>query len=582
MAEALTATTLPDRLHEHARIRPDAQACAFVRGDVETESAFTYAELDARVSQISAALRTRLDPGQRVLLLLPEGPDFVPAFLGCLEAGTIAVPAYPPQSARERHRMETLRAIFDDCSPAAVITSMAPDEVKAVLEAVPEMSRAWWARPEELNGDPAQALTVPGDPELPAFLQYTSGSTSLPKGVVVTHGALAHNLEMIRVSLERPEDLRWASWLPLFHDMGLIGNVLAPLWAGGLSVVMAPFAFIKRPARWLWMIDKYRANISGGPNFAYDLCTARVRDEEIVGLDLSGWRSAFNGAEPIRAGSLARFEERFAGHGFSPTFWWPCYGLAEATLLVTANRLGTVPSTFSVDPDELQFGKAVPLESGRTLVSSGYPYQDRTVVIVDPDSREVVPDGAVGEVWLGGPRLPSEYWENPEASKEIFDARPVGGADEPHLRTGDLGFLHEGELYVTGRLKDVVIVGGRNHYPQDLEASVEAAHPAVGKSYVVAFSVERDDTEQVVLVVGAGQGATGTGPKADALRQEVARAAAAAVAADHGVQVDDVVVTGRNQIPKTSSGKVQRSACRVAYLNGDYARQDAPEREEVR
>ncbi|RKS10371.1 acyl-CoA synthetase (AMP-forming)/AMP-acid ligase II [Nocardiopsis sp. Huas11] len=583
MTTVMSPPTLIDRLHAHAEQRPDARACVFVKGEAETDRSLTYRELDTTVRAVAAALRTRLAPGDRVLLLLPEGPDFVPAFLGCLRAGVIAVPAYPPQSAREKHRMGTLRAIFADCRPAAVLTSL-PEEARADLRAAaPETEGAWWADVDDLVRTPVgPTLEQPTDPAMPAFLQYTSGSTSLPKGVVVTHGALAHNLEMIRAAFERHEDLRWASWLPLFHDMGLIGNVLAPLWAGGLSVVMAPFAFIKRPARWLWMISRYGANISGGPNFAYDLCTSRVRDQEIEGLDLSGWKSAFNGAEPIRSGSLARFAERFAPYGFTPSSWWPCYGLAEATLLVTANRVGTVPTELTVDTDELQAGRAVPAPTGRTLVTSGFTSMDRTVAIVDPETARPLPDGVVGEVWIGGPDLPTDYWENPEASERTFAARTATGTGGAYLRSGDLGFVHEGELFVTGRLKDVVIVGGRNHYPQDLEATVEEAHPAVGKNYVIAFSVEQGDHESVVLVAGVGGGLIGQGDRAAAKREEIAQVVRAAVAVEHGIQVDDVVLVGRTQIPKTSSGKVQRGVCRNAYLAGEYAPVGATTQEETR
>ncbi|MBX6766859.1 MAG: fatty acyl-AMP ligase, partial [Actinomadura rubrobrunea] len=437
-----------------------------------------------------------------------------------------------------------------------------------------DLAGVWWAQVPDLAAGLADpAADHPADPAHPAFLQYTSGSTALPKGVVVTHEALAHNLELMRVALRHDERLRMVSWLPMFHDMGLIGNVLAPLWVGGTMILMEPLAFVKRPARWLRLIDRERATVSGGPNFAYDLCVRRVRDEEIEGLDLSGWRSAFNGAEPIRPATLRAFAERFAPYGFRPNAWWPCYGLAEATLFVTGNTVGAEPTTLDVDPDALQLGDVVPADGGRTLVSSGRTWLDRTVLIVDPDTRRPVPPGRVGEIWIGGPGLPAGYWENPEATEETFGARTVGGDpdDGPYLRSGDLGFVHEGELYVTGRLKDVLIVAGRNHYPQDIEATAEDAHPAIRKGCVAAFSVDDGDGERVVVVAGAGQGAVKPGEQGAALRAEIARAVRARVTAEHGIEVHDVAVVGPNTVPKTSSGKLQRRACRAAYLAGRYA-----------
>lgn len=567
MTMSTPAQNLVDRIHEHAERRPTAQACVFVGDNGEIEHVLTYAGLVAMMRSIATALRGRLNPGDRALLLVPEGPAFVPAFLGCLQAGVVAVPAYPPV---QSPRAETLRAIAGDCRPAAVLVPASEEFVARMRGAVPELADAWWARMDDLiETPPLESAAYDAEPGNAAFLQYTSGSTSLPKGVVVTHDALAYNLEMIRVAWELDENLRVASWLPLFHDMGLIGNVLTPLWVGGSTVVTEPLAFIKRPARWLWMISRCGANVSGGPNFAYDMCVSRVRDDEIVDLDLSGWLLAYTGAEPVRPGTLRAFTERFAPYGFDPVSWRPVYGLAEGTLLVTSARLDDLPNQVTLDHEALQYGKIVLSDAGRTLVSCGQTWLDRTVRIVDPDTRRSAQPGQVGEIWIGGPGLPAGYWEKPEATEQTFGARLDGCSDESYLRSGDLGFVHDNELYVTGRIKDVVIVGGRNHYPQDIEVTVERAHPLIWAGCVVAFSVEDGDAERVVVVAAARQLAAGEDGARK--RKEIVRAVRSAVAAEHGIPVDDVVIVRRTAVPKTSSGKVQRSASRVAYLRGEYA-----------
>jgi acyl-CoA synthetase (AMP-forming)/AMP-acid ligase II len=581
MTTTVPALTLLGRLREHAELKPSETACAFATDDGDSERFLTYAELDRTTLRIATALRARLDPGDRALLLLPEGVDFVRVFLGCMRAGVIPVPAYPPLPVQSRQRMETLRAIVADCAPAAVLSSASQDDSNAICGAVPPLADAWWSGLDDLLATaPDDAAEYPAGCEDIAFLQYTSGSTSNPKGVVVTHGALAHNVEMIRTAFGLSEAPRMVSWLPLFHDMGLIGNVLHPLWAGGSTVLMTPMTFLKRPARWLQAISRHRANITGAPNFAYDLCTRRVRESECDGLDLSSLRALYNGAEPIRHATLEAFEKRFVPYGFDPRAWWPCYGMAEATLLVSGCRPDFEPSRVTVDRDLLQQGRVVPSHDGITLVGSGITSMGRTVLIVDPRTEQPLAADGVGEIWIGGANLPVGYWDNPEATAKTFAARPVGGPQGPYMRSGDLGFVYDGELYVTGRCKDLLIVGGRNHYPQDIEATVEESHDAIRKGCVVAFSVDEGDRERVVVVAGAGQGATGTSDGAARRRAEIVRAASVAVAADHGINLDDVAVVGPNAVPKTSSGKLRRSACRDAYLNGEYVVADEPERRE--
>lgn len=536
-----------------------------------TRTALTHGDVARSAHAVAGALRAGgLRQGDRALLLLPEGGDFIPAFLGCLRAGVVAVPAYPPVPVQSRQRVATLRSIAADCEPAAAISFVPPKTLGTVREAVPELANAWWTSVPELlaTEDPGETLPAPSPDDI-AFLQYTSGSTALPKGVVVPHRALAHNEEMIREAFRHTEGVTVVGWLPLFHDMGLIGNVLQPLWLGGHSVLMPPMTFIKRPGRWLRAISEFRATTSGAPNFAYDLCLRKVTDDELAGVDLSCWTLAYNGAEPVRASTLDSFAKRFAPWGFSATASYPCYGLAEGTLLVTGGEVTERPSTVTLDEERLRAGQAVRSTAGRSLVSSGSPRLDRTVTIVDAETRIPVPSGTVGEIWLGGPGLPTGYWGNPRATEEIFTAGAADGTG-PYLRTGDLGFLLDGELYVTGRAKDLIIVGGRNHYPHDLESTAERAHPALRTGCVVAFGVETGEAEQVVLIAGAGQGATGTGEAAAGKRAEIVHAVRSAVSATHGIAVDDVVLVAPNAVPKTSSGKLQRGRCRAAYLRGEY------------
>jgi acyl-CoA synthetase (AMP-forming)/AMP-acid ligase II len=569
-----------DRFRDHAARKPSAPAYVFVGEDMEAERTITYAELDSATLAVATALRTRLNPGDRAILLAEDGPGFVHAFLGCLRTGVIAVPAYPPMPAQARHRVETLRAIAANCEPAAVITLAPQADVTEIRAAVPELAHAWWASPDELVAVPpdASAAQVPGITDI-AFLQYTSGSTAAPRGVIVTHGALAHNLEMIRIAFGNDEQTVLAGWLPMFHDMGLIGTFLHPLWLGAMACLMRPMTFLKRPSRWLGMISRYRASLSGGPNFAYDLCTRRVTEAECAGLDLSGWHVAFNGAEPVRDDTLRAFTEKFARYGFDPASWYPCYGLAEATLFVTGGPRQAPPSRLMVDPDALQKGEVLRSGTGRTLVSSGRTWLGRTVLIVDPDTRRPAEDGRIGEIWIGGPALPAGYWNAPDATEQTFAARLADDSEGALLRTGDLGFVRDGELYVTGRCKDLIIVGGRNHYPEDIEATVEDSHSGIRRGYTAVFSYTEADTgtERVVVVANAHHGATGATPEAVRARLVIRRAIQASVAAGHGIAVGDVVLVGPSAVLKTSSGKLRRGATRDAYLRGDYGPADGRE-----
>jgi Acyl-CoA synthetases (AMP-forming)/AMP-acid ligases II len=531
--------------------------------DGEHESlALTYAELERQVRALAAVLAEHTTPGDRALILAPDADDFIRGFLACQYAGLIAVPVYPPMPFTGRPG--TLGAIARDCAPAVVLAAVAEDYRRFVLDGAPELARVPWidaTAPDPARLAAAEGFTpLPRTPEDISFLQYTSGSTALPKGVMVTNSALMHQEELLHEVGEFSTESVIVTWLPLFHDMGLIGNVLAGLYAGCQTVVMPPLAFVKRPIRWLRAISTYRATVSGGPNFAYELCVRRVRPQERDGLDLSSLRIAFNGAEPIRAATLEAFAETYRPYGFDERAIFPCYGLAEATLMGTGSYVGGGAVTLDVDRVALQEGRLVK-GGGHRIVGSGVPRVHRRLEIVDPDTRLRVPPGTVGEIWLAGPDITAGYWARPDETEYTFNARIADTGEGPFLRTGDLGVLDGDQLYVTGRIKDLIIVAGRNLYPQDIEATAETAHPLIRQGCVAAFGAELDGEERLVVVAEIK-------PARD--EEELAEVRAAvrqAVAAAHAVRPEEVVLVRPGAVPKTSSGKLQRRACRAAWAN---------------
>ncbi len=554
---------LVDLLRTRAGQASRLPAYTFLRdGEVE-DGTLTHAELDERARAVAVALQQVAAPGERALLLFPAGLDFVAAFFGCLYAGVVAVPAYPPGGRRPQPR---LRAIARDAAVRVVVTTAALAERREELTAlVPELAAADWVATDALPVDLAEMWLehAPG-PEALAFLQYTSGSTSDPKGVRVTHGNLLHNEELIRQAFGQSAESVIVGWLPLYHDMGLIGNVLQPLYVGARCVLMSPLAFLQQPARWLRAVSRYRATTSGGPNFAYDLCVRKVQPGLVEELDLSSWRLAFNGAEPVQAATLARFAATFGPCGFRPAAFYPCYGLAEATLFVAGGQPGQGARAAAFDAGALAGHRAVAAREGaaaRELVGCGAAWGGQRMVIADPETGAVCGPDGVGEIWLAGPSVAAGYWNRPELTARDFGARLAGG-EGPFLRTGDFGFLGaDGGLFVTGRLKDLLILRGRNVYPQDLELTAEASHPGLRPGSSAAFAVEVEGEERAVVVCELDRRAEEWGSgAADAVRR--------AVAEEHEVGVHAVVLIRAGTLPKTSSGKVQRGACRAAYLQG--------------
>ncbi|MFL6196133.1 MAG: amino acid adenylation domain-containing protein [Thermoanaerobaculia bacterium] len=559
--------TIPEILEDRGREQGERPAYIFLSHAEAgvAEERVTWAELDARARAIGASLQAAgASGGERVALLLPPGPDFVASFFGCLYAGAVAVPALPP---RPRGGDPRLRAICRDARPRVALA--AADRLAALENAaaeIPELAAAHRMAPAPLGTAGAADWRRPDvRPESLAFLQYTSGSTSSPKGVMVSHGNLLHNEELIRQAFEQSADSVVLGWLPLHHDMGLIGTVLQPLYTGALCYLMTPGAFLQRPARWLEAISRYRATTSGGPNFAYELCVRKVGEAERESLDLSSWRVAFNGAEPVRAATLRRFAAAFAPSGFRASAFRPCYGLAEATLLVSGWRPGGEPRVLALDAQALEghdVAEAEDAARSRELVGCGAATQ--TVLAVDPETGDPCRPGRVGEVWVAGPSVAQGYWERPEETAATFGARLADGAG-PFLRTGDLGFVSEGELFLTGRLKDLIILRGRNHYPQDLELTAERGHADLRAGGGAAFAVDLDGEERLVIVHEVERHArAGIEEKAG----EIAAAVRRAVAEEHEVSVAEVVLIRPETLPRTSSGKVRRSACRELYLQG--------------
>jgi len=529
--------TLVDLLTARAAERGDDPLYIFLSDGEGEEATLSYGELDRRARAVGARLQAAGAAGERALLLYPPGLDFIAAFFGCLYAGAVAVPAYPPRAGRTQPR---LRSIAGDARPRVVLTTAAV-AVKAedLREQIPELAGAAWIVTEDLDGGLAEGWTPPRiGSETLAFLQYTSGSTAAPKGVMVTHGNLLHNERMIGAAFGMDEESVVVGWLPLYHDMGLIGNVLQPLHAGGRCVLMSPVSFLQRPMRWLEAISRYRGTVSGGPNFAYELCARKASPEALAGLDLSSWRVAYNGAEPVRASTLERFAAVFAPSGFKKEAFYPCYGLAEATLFVTGGH-----------------GSGVE----RERVSCGRIWMGQRLVVADPETGAERGPGEEGEVWISGPSVARGYWENPDA-RDFNAFLATGGG--PFLRTGDLGFLAGGELYVTGRLKDLIILRGRNHYPQDVELTAERAHADLHPGGGAAFSVEMGGEERLVIVHEVAR------HRKDGI-EAIAEAVRGAVAAEHEVQAQEVVLIRQAGLPKTSSGKVQRRLCRELYLKGE-------------
>jgi 8-amino-7-oxononanoate synthase len=557
-------SNLVELLLHRARCQPEDIAFTYLVDGEHEQIHLTYRELDRQARAIGAWLESHDLVGERALLLYPAGLDFIAAFFGCLYAGVVAVPVYPPRRNRSLNRIQ---AIADDAgAKVALTTDLVLNRVMPLIDETPHLKQLTWLPTCQVPLEMEREWSMPdvhGDTL--AFLQYTSGSTGTPKGVVLNHASLVHNSALISYSFEHTRSGVGVFWLPSYHDMGLIGGILQPLYIGRPNVLMSPMSFLQKPYRWLSAISRFRGTTSGGPNFAYDLCVRKITPEQKKTLDLSSWRVAFNGAEPVRPETLEAFAEAFAPCGFRREAFFPCFGLAEATLIVSGGYVLEPPVIRSFDAPGLArrdvIDAAPNAPSSRALVGCGRNLPDQKIVIADPETLTACPLGRVGEIWVRGPSVAQGYWQQPEATERTFCARLKDTGEGLFLRTGDLGFVQDGELFVTGRLKDLIIVHGVNFYPQDIERTVQNSHPRLRCDCGGAFTLEVDGREQLVIV------------------QEVERhkrsdfsnifaAIRRAVAGEYELAPDAILLIRAGSVPKTSSGKIQRHACRDGYLTG--------------
>jgi 8-amino-7-oxononanoate synthase/acyl carrier protein len=556
-------TTLIDSLRYWTEQQPQEGAYYYTDGEGE-ETSLTYEQFDRHARAIAARLVDLKMTGERALLLYPPGLEFIVAWFGCLYAGVVAVPAYPP---RRNRNMQRIEAISDDCAAKIALTEHdVIDRIEDLLDETPRLKQLTWLATDRIaDSDGLGWNPMLIRPDSLAMLQYTSGSTGTPKGVMLAHSNLMHNVQIICYSFEPSRKSVGMSWLPTYHDMGLVGGVLMAMFYGRPAVLMSPMAFLQKPIRWLRGITKYGVTISGGPNFAYDLCTDKITEDQLAGLDLSSWEVAFNGAEPVRADTLRRFTERFGPYGFRPETHYPCYGMAETTLIVTGSYMGRPKIMRSFDGRLLDQKKVVPGKAdqpgARELVGCGRVLPDEVVRIVDPDTCRELPADRIGEIWISSPSVAQGYWNNQDSTEQTFRARIAGTEEGPFLRSGDLGFLSDGELFVTGRIKDMIIVRGVNRYPQDIEMTVERASDRIQPQAVAAFAVDMAGRERLIIVAEVER--TRRNDWSD-----VIVAVRKAVTAEHELPPDAVVLVRFGSIPKTSSGKIQRHACRDDFMSG--------------
>jgi acyl-CoA synthetase (AMP-forming)/AMP-acid ligase II len=570
MQDPRHSATLVELLRQRLAERPQHLLYTYLVDGDEREERLTYAELDRRARAIAAHLQGRVEPGDRVLLIFQSDLQFVTSFFGCLYAGAVAVPGYPPRFHQNLpdQKLERLTAMLGDCRPAVMLTTGAIHaRMEVQLPALPQLHGLPVIVTDELeHAEPGPWKRPALDAGTLALLQYTSGSTGRPKGVQISHGNLLHNERQIESAFGLGSWSTQIGWLPLHHDMGLIGMLLQPLYNGSTCVFLSPGHFLQRPLRWMRAVSRYRGTITQGPDFGYRLLARPWKPEELAGLDLSSLTATLNGAEPVRADTLRDFAAVFAPYGFDARSFFPCYGMAEATLLVSGAHGRRTPALKHVSAPALLVDRVVAARVGasdaRALVGCGLPCPDVDVAIVDPATLRRVDTGRVGEIWIQGANVSSGYWDKDELNAEQFRAHTASG-EGPYYRTGDLGFLEDGMLFINGRLKDLIIIEGRNHYPQDIERTVEEAYETFHAGGAAAFSMEYDGIERLVVVQELERRVR----EIDAA--EAGLAVRRAVATAHEIVPREVVFLKAGGLPKTSSGKVQRRACKLALRKGE-------------
>ncbi|MEX2231040.1 MAG: fatty acyl-AMP ligase [Cyclobacteriaceae bacterium] len=563
-------TSLVEILRWRAKNQPHRLAYRYLIDGEYEEVVLTYEELDRRARSIGGLLQSSAKAGDRALIIFPPGLDFIAAYFGCLYAKILAIPAYPPHPARPERNLPIILRIAADAKPAvALLTSSLFDVINSRKEMCNEFGNIqllatdnpqiddWadqWQQPEIGRNDLA-------------FLQYTSGSTTAPRGVMISHGNLLHNMDLIGRCFGVSSENHGVIWLPPYHDMGLIGGILQPVYSGIPVTLIPHMMFLQRPFRWLQTISRFNATTSGGPNFAYDLCIRKIKKEQRELLDLSSWEVAFNGAEPVYHKTLDQFADYFAPCGFRREAFLPCYGLAESTLMVMGAPKARSPLIQNLTNSGLEQNQAIitpeKSENTRTLVSCGQNFSGQDVRIVNVETLATCQADEVGEIWVSGPSVARGYWNKPSETKFTFGAWLSNSKEGPFLRTGDLGFLHEGELYVTGRIKNLIISEGKNHYPHDIERTVEGSHPAIRQAGCAVFSIYKSGGEDIIIIVEIDH-------KFVVKTEEVIKEMREAVSIHHGLHVHDIILTKPGGIPKTTSGKIRHFLCKEYYLAGTF------------
>lgn len=570
--------SLIEVLNVRAKIHPDKELFSFYEfsGDgPKNETTLTYGEVDSQARAVASQLKSMGATGKLAVLIYTPGLDYIVAFLGCLYAGVVAVPAYPPFS---KMLFDRFKSIVLDCKADYLLTTepLLP-MLKPKLDSEPMLKHLSWIKTDVFKHQKTQDfINVEHDTNHLAFIQYTSGSTATPKGVALSHRNLLENSKSIQQFFHTSESTRGVSWLPAYHDMGLIGGLLQVVFCGGSTVLFSPLDFLRNPLNWLETISSYRATISGGPNFAYDLCVRKVTPEHLEKLDFSSWYLAFNGAEPVRHETINRFYETFRQCGLKYETFYPCYGLAESTLIVTGVDITSPPTIKAFDQQALTQNKVIETEedenSSIKLTGSGKSLPQTRVAIVHPEERTECKPSEVGEIWVQSESVAEYYLNKPEVSKATFQAYLAGDVEGPFLRTGDLGFLHDGDLFVTSRLKDLIIIRGKNYYPGDIEQVVEKSHESIRAGCSAAFSIDNDNEEKLIIVQEVKKGY-----EESIDGSQVAEKIANAVIANFQIKVHEVVLINHGSISKTSSGKIQRHACKANFLNDELELLPVPE-----